>query len=232
MRLNLTGWYVPDRLLPNEPDPAESQLVECREQLEAVLPHVPRRELVIQAGGRVGVWPRALASAFKGVLTFEPDPGNFECLLANTLKFDNVVAFEAALGPRRRYAYLTPSTLSSGEHYIAIEHANGCGMKRVAMETIDTIMRVDGRQVGAIMLDVEGYERHVLEGARETLTADKPTLVLEENRLCHRYGFHRGDLARWLKPLGYEYAGSYAKLPPEIQNDGHFRGADLIFTAR
>ena len=229
MRVNPSGWYIPDE---SEPDPVSSQRDEGEAQIERAIMHIPRRGFVVQAGGRVGLWPRILAKHFRKVLTLEPDPVNYACLEANVLNDRNVIAVQAALGERRRYAYLATSPLSTGEHYIVVPPIAGPRLTRVAMTTIDDLALEHSEPIDAIFLDVEGFELNVLEGARGVLEGARPTLILEENACCHRYGHHRGDLVRWLRPIGYEYAGSFSKLPPEIQNDGHFRGADLIFVPR
>lgn len=231
VQVNRSGWYIPPRIHKDEPDPVESQRLECFAQIQTALPHVRERRLVIQAGGRVGLWPHVLSVHFEKVITLEPDRVNFECLQANlAANHPNVVAFDAALGRSKRFAYLNPSELSSGEHFIRPlgerpdRHAD-----KVQMISIDELMREETGHVDAIFLDVEGYELEAIAGASAVLREDRPTLILEENDLGGRYGVNRGDLERALAPLGYRQVGEYAKLPPEIQHNGEFHGADLIF---
>ena len=57
------------------------------------------RSVAVQAGGCMGMYPRLLSDMFNAVYTFEPDPLNFHCLVANCQR-DNIVKMNAALGER------------------------------------------------------------------------------------------------------------------------------------
>lgn len=61
------------------------------------LEHTKGRDVVIQAGGCLGLYPRLFAQYFKHVYTFEPVAINFYCLVQNC-QVDNVHKFNAALG--------------------------------------------------------------------------------------------------------------------------------------
>ena len=57
----------------------------------------PKRRLVVQAGGNIGAWPTWLSKKFDQVHTFEPEPTNYKCLVHNTEKLPNVLAYNEAL---------------------------------------------------------------------------------------------------------------------------------------
>ena len=61
---------------------------------------VPKKGVVIQAGGNLGMYPRLYADMFETVYTFEPDPHNFFFLATNCQK-DNIIKMQAALGYNR-----------------------------------------------------------------------------------------------------------------------------------
>jgi hypothetical protein len=56
--------------------------------------------------------------------------------------------------------------------------------------------------VDFIKVDVEGYERLVLEGARETLVRCKPMVIVEQKEFGLRYGDQRYAAAELLMSLG------------------------------
>ena len=54
----------------------------------------------------------------------------------------------------------------------------------VQRETLDGIWR-DRGQIDIVKLDIEGHETKFLEGGRETISAHRPVLLIELNRVHH-----------------------------------------------
>ena len=53
---------------------------------------------VIQAGGNVGIFPVGLSQHFEEVVTFEPVPDIYKCLLKNIEPYENIKSFNHGLG--------------------------------------------------------------------------------------------------------------------------------------
>lgn len=163
--------------------------------LERALDFTPRRKAAVQAGGNLGVFASRLSEVFEAVYTFEPDAHLFPQLVANTPQA-NVVRFQAALGDEARLIdtqRTTPENTHSG-----VTHVAGPG--------ILPMIRLDDLKLPAcdlLYLDVEGYELFALKGADETIKAHKPTIAVEVNKCCGRYGYEPKDLAKHLMLLGY-----------------------------
>jgi FkbM family methyltransferase len=163
--------------------------------IDKILTHVPSKRTVVQAGGNVGVWPKELAKHFERVVTFEPDPINWECLEKN-VKETNVWAFNAALGDK-------PGKI--GIHHDTFN----CGASRVVEGDSVTVRTVDDLRLDScdlIQLDIEGYEFHALKGAVETIQEHSPVIVLEQKGLENAYGVGSGEIAEWLGQFGYKKA--------------------------
>jgi FkbM family methyltransferase len=159
------------------------------------LRHVKKRDLVIQAGARVGLWPYTLAEHFNRVIAYEPETRNEECARANTVSLPNVEIRKAALGKAPDRMMVEFSDYQSGSHQIVVS----AGDEWCEVVTIDGL----NESPDAIFLDIEGFELFALEGAAQTLKRCRPLLVLEENDARKKYGIDRGRLAAFLKPYGY-----------------------------
>src|SRR4051812_41824122 len=85
--------------------------------LEKALQHCTQRRVAIQAGGACGTYPLWLSQYFETVYTFEPDPVNFTCLVANCQQA-NVVKIQAALGLAKGCGEMQATEGNSGAGYM------------------------------------------------------------------------------------------------------------------
>lgn len=135
-------------------------------------------DVVVQAGGALGMYPRLLSKMFKRVYTFEPDPRSFHFLVNNN-QSDNVFKINAALGDVNRLVSLhRESEQNVGMNKIKLNE----GIPTVPQFTIDQLS-LDACNL--IQLDIEGYETNALEGAFSTISEFKPVIQLENvNSIC------------------------------------------------
>jgi len=121
---------------------------------------------------------------------------------------DNVQVVAAALGAEAGFVDLH---LAHGVHAghntlgdFAHDDVVRASSERVPLETLDAVVAKHGLTgVDMVKIDVEGAEMHVLEGARRTLAAQRPVLMVEANDEALRaqgastealFGFLRGEL--------------------------------------
>ncbi len=131
-----------------------------------------QREVVLQAGGHVGWWPRRLALHFRQVYTFECEPNLGHCLARNTELVPNIDVTVAALGAMMGTAQLNVS-INAGRSRIGPK-----GKTLVKQVTVDSL---ELTACDMLMLDIEGYELEALKGAQRTIAKFKPVLYLEIN---------------------------------------------------
>jgi len=142
-----------------------------------ILEHMTKFEVVVQAGGHQGLYPRLLSDIFKRVYTFEPDPINFHCLVNNCQK-DNIFKLNAALGNKHAMICmndpvkdLTTLTDNSGMNSVAVDQ-----LGNTPQLMIDDL---ELNHCNLIWLDIEGYEIRALMGAENTIDKFKPVIMIE-----------------------------------------------------
>ena len=132
---------------------------------------VKKFDVVVQAGGACGMYPRIFSNYFKTVYTFEPDPLNFFTLVVNCQK-DNIIKMQAALGDKHTMIQVARLTNQN------------VGMNRVVENDVGIVpqLMIDDLKLTAcdfIQLDVELYEIYALRGAVETIKKFRPVIAVE-----------------------------------------------------
>lgn len=173
------------------------------EKLEKLLDIMPNRNICVQAGGALGVFPAYLARRFRLVLTFEPNPVSFRALTANVSDLVNVTPMQAALSDEAGFAeLLCPDGYkdNTGAWYI---RPSGTGaVQRIKLDDLN----LPGLDL--LMLDVEGHELFALTGALKTIRRFRPLIVLEDKGRCRRRSGVADDwLATFCQQVGYSIAG-------------------------
>lgn len=83
--------------------------------------------------------------------------------------------------------------------------------------------------MGFIKIDVEGYEKFVLEGAQDTIARCRPTLQLEiVAGQCRKFGYWGEDMIEWIRSWDYTVIsrkrgplyGQFKSYRTELQYEG------------
>lgn len=167
------------------------------ELVEVFRRQVHAGDTVVDAGAFIGEHTKQLAKLVGPsgrVIAFEPQLRIYEELLVN-LDLDgvtNVRAEFAALGDKL-------DRVSMGAARDDNEGATAIGTRsdqnnRVELRTLDSYALP---KIAFMKIDVEGFERQVLEGARQTIARDHPTMVIEV------WPEHRAAVLPLLDQLGY-----------------------------
>ena len=205
------SWTENDQwMMPADEVLFQNQFKDVDATIEKTMSHISKdnRQVCIQAGACIGLWPIRYAQEFETVITFEPLPETYECLMENIRRCEitNIEAHNMAIGGKNvtvEMKYSKPSTLAqSYGAYHVIETPTG----KPTM-SIDDIP-LNGKRVDHIQLDVEGYEVKCLQSARNVIEEFKPVIVIEQRMLQQMNTFKiRVDAAQnWLTQRGYVLA--------------------------
>ncbi len=161
----------------------------------------------IDVGAHIGLWSNNLAVAFQRVEAFEPVEVHRDCFCKNVLA-SNVHLNPCALGAEEGSVNIWSNPTSSGDSWVN-------GMGDIPMRTLDGFQIAD---VDLIKIDCEGYELNVLRGAEETISLNRPVIIVEQKRdMAARFGAPILGAVEFLKGLGYrvskEISGDYIMVP-------------------
>lgn len=146
--------------------------------MEVIYRHVKEDSIAIDVGAHIGIHTITMSSRVgeKGkVIAFEPQKKIhreliMNCKLNNCL---NVIPLYTAVGEYNGIAYLgREEEDNEGGRHISSKYPT----EIVPMVTLDQF-HLDN--ISFIKIDVESYEKEVLEGAIETILQNKPAILLE-----------------------------------------------------
>ena len=170
----------------------------------ACIPWIKRFDTAIDIGGHVGLWSMQMLKRFKRVRAFEPVEDFRRCFRLNCNVFDqdtidnDVHLYDCALGAAPgRVAMKIP--LLDGGLDTGGTHVGGDG--DIEMRTLDSF---SFSEVDFIKIDCEGYEHHVIEGARETLLRCRPCVIVEQkpHKLGPNFGIKGTPAVDLLQAMG------------------------------
>ena len=161
------------------------------------------------------------------VYAFEPLKENLELLKENISNnnFENITVHEVALGNKNIYTCMYSSKVcnskNSGDAFVSTSFGKNfesdlkdesfiykCGDKlRIDKDPVEckTLDSIDlQRPIKFIKLDVQGFERMVIEGSENLIQKDRPVIAVELEDPCMvHYGYSSKELIQYIQSLDY-----------------------------
>jgi FkbM family methyltransferase len=155
--------------------------------------------VVVDAGAQIGAFSVKASKQVGGagiVYAFEPEPENFQYLIANTEHLNNVRIFNKALwsSEGKKLLYLHPFNVGAHSLYPPREGDNGT----LEVETTSLDDMIKGK-VDFMKIDVEGAELEVLKGAQHILEQFHPFIAVEIHSNIYE------DICVFLSNYGYDF---------------------------
>jgi len=179
-------------------------------------------QIFVDVGANIGLYSVFAADLGAHVIAIEPGPKTAARLRRNVRLNDlSIEVVEAAVTDHTGFTEFD----TSGDTTARL----GKGIK-VAATTLDTIL--DGRQCAGVKIDVEGFERLVIEGGTSALAEHRiGCLQIEWNRLSERHlGESREPIARLM--ARFEYALYRPNSAGTLIPTGADFGADIFALPR
>lgn len=178
-----------------------------------------KERIVVDAGANTGVFSILAAKmGAKKVYAFEPIPENVEMIRKNAEEnglAGVVVPVQMAVGDKEAETWIEYSGAGDPSASLALEHPYHKEKMRkckVRITTIDKFAEENNLKIGFIKMDIEGFEREALDGARKTIKENKPFLSLS--------AYHKPDdkevLPKIIKEIRSDYKGVLLNRSEEV----------------
>ncbi len=151
------------------------------------------------------------AKRFGSVECFEPTP-LAQQLWTNTVRDNNVAnatLYPVGVGEKSYTTEIITHWKNGGHnhlaHYDKNHRADPSRSSRVRVSVkVETLDSYNFTDVGFIKVDVEGYEKFVLEGAQQLIAQSRPTIQLEiVSQQCRKFGYHAETMIEWIRSWDY-----------------------------
>jgi FkbM family methyltransferase len=164
-------------------------------------------------GANIGTITLPIAKFLKNrgtVYSIEAHPKTYFELQKNIFlnKLSNVKTWNIAVGKNEGLVYFS-NKKNDDANNITVD-----GEIVVPCFTLDTLFK-DFKKIDILKIDVEGFEKFVLENALETLKKTKCIYIEYLEETCEKFGYKRKDLKRFLELQNFE---CYLSDPTKHQN--------------
>jgi len=189
---------------------------------------VKEGDSVIEVGANIGTHTLVLSNLCKDsgkVIAFEPQRVVYQTLCANIAlnSKTNVFAYQQALSDKNGYLNIPILDYKTTNNFGGIslqQIKEGEKVKQYRLDDfLDEYELIDGLKL--IKIDVEGMEKSVLVGAKETIKRYKPILYLENDRQENSK-----ELITYISNLGYKL---YWHLPKLYNKNNYKANKNNIF---
>lgn len=145
---------------------------------------IPRKGCAIDIGANRGLYTYVLAKFCSVVQAFEPQPWCAELIVEYGKQFNkNINVYQCGLSSFNGTLTLKIPVIRGRMRNTLVTGLASFSEKDCEHNSIDVpIRRLDDynfQDVVFIKIDVEGHERQVLKGARETIARERPTILIE-----------------------------------------------------
>lgn len=175
-----------------------------REEQEFFRRYLRPDDDVIDVGANIGFFTlifSTLVGKFGKVYAFEPHPRIYKYLQGNLVlnKVDNVYAFNLALGNKSGTVKFSDKK-GDDINSVVVDDDSGITVPAKRLDAVG----IESVSVSLLKIDVEGYEKFVLEGAGHTLQKVQCIYIESIERHFLKFGYKLCDLLNILINQGFQ----------------------------
>lgn len=173
--------------------------------LDYIRDNYPVQKTIVDIGANIGNHSFYFGNYLKYDTLFclEPIEENYQLLMLNMEKFDNISLLRVAASSKSGPLKMTMNMQNLGAHYV-----NDSGDVEIQAITLDRVVPMEN--VTLLKIDAEGHEPEILNGASDTLYRCRPLILMEdgdkfseflpeEYKLIASWEHHRTYMYEWVE---------------------------------
>lgn len=134
-----------------------------------------KNEVVVDAGAFIGDTVIDYVNNYgtqnyKKIYCYDITQSNIEALKINLKNYPNIICYNKALSNNQEPLYISQNSISTSANMVSQN-----GSEKIESSTLDIDIK---EPITLIKMDIEGYEKKALEGAKNHITNDKPKLLI------------------------------------------------------
>ena len=134
-----------------------------------------KNEVVVDAGAFIGDTVIDYINNYgiqnyKKIYCYDITQSNIEALKINLKNYHNIICYNKALSNNQEPLYISQNSISTSANMVTQN-----GSEKIESSTLDIDIK---EPITLIKMDIEGYEKKALEGAKNHITNDKPKLLI------------------------------------------------------
>jgi FkbM family methyltransferase len=164
---------------------------------------VSTSDVVLDCGAAEGLFGLSVANRCKKVYVIEPLNSFIDSLKLSFSNYSNVEILPFGLSDKKEFAYISDKDTWSkiSEH----------GEYTVELKTIDDLFYRKGLEVNFIKADLEGFDFKMIQGAKETISNNKPKIAITTYHSIE----HATLISEYLKQINSNYKIHLTGIKPE-----------------
>lgn len=193
---------------------------------------------IIDIGANIGSFTIFINKIFPDatIYAFEPLKDCYEKITLNEKNIKTLKTFNLALGDKKesiniKRSSFAPSSsiLVMGEtHKNAFPYTTATAIEKIEVDTVDNVLESENLENEILVkIDVQGFEKNVLLGAKNTLSNIKIIIVELSFEELYIGSVKFDEIYNMLKKFGFNYSGSWGQLNNPI--NGKPLQQDAIF---
>lgn len=163
--------------------------------------NLTKESTLVDVGSNYGWHSIKSSKLCKEIYSFEPQNLIYNLQLSSITEnnITNIHLFNYGIGDVNEKKQMSPINYESSVHIGDLSVGNGG--EDIEIKTLDSIIP---NGFDFIKIDVQGYEKFVLEGTINNIKKYKPTIVIEiEEHQLRRFGYGCTELFNMIKDFGY-----------------------------